>query len=264
MITFDQQQNLLAPFPAVDFRPGHVSGQRALALAYIDARDVMARLDAAVGGDWEFDWEPVTPDGKRVKGRLTVCGVTRCDAGEADREDEPVKSAVSDALKRCAVHFGVGRYLYHLPQVWGAYDPQKRSWSETPRISKPGIDAALARAGYEQPAPRPTPAAPPAKLPAPVGSAVADAPPSAPPSNRAALVTEIKAAIPAAASDSLLLAAIISCLAESDHVLCKAEAGNLTTPQWVAMLQTFRAGAPDLQWRLGLERAATVLAELAN
>jgi hypothetical protein len=69
--------------------------------------------------------------------------VTKCDAGEAGDEDEPLKSAVSDALKRCAVHFGIGRYLYHLPAIWAPYDSQKRRFSEAPKLSSQAVAKAL-------------------------------------------------------------------------------------------------------------------------
>src|SRR5205823_8806255 len=101
-----------------------------------------------------FDFDVISPDappahaGTRVKGRLTVLGVTKCDAGEAAAEDEPLKAAVSDALKRCAVHFGIARYLYYLPQIWVPYDAAKRRFTETPRIPAGAIERALAVCGY--------------------------------------------------------------------------------------------------------------------
>src|SRR3954465_9472540 len=114
--TREVQDALAAPFPEdeVEFLPRATSSGRALALAHIDARSVMRRLDAVVGPDgWSYDFEMLSPDGKKVKGKLTVLGVTKCDAGEAGTEEEPLKAAVSDALKRCGVHFGIGRYLYY-------------------------------------------------------------------------------------------------------------------------------------------------------
>ena len=52
-------QRLAEPFPAnvIKWRAGSTTGDksRAMALAYIDARDVMDRLDATVGGEWESD-----------------------------------------------------------------------------------------------------------------------------------------------------------------------------------------------------------------
>ena len=146
-------QRLLAPFPPdeIDFLAKNVRNGRALALAYIDARAVMRRLDEAVGpGNWSFDYEVQdAPDCRRVKGMLTVLGVLRCDAGEADKEGEPLKSAVSDALKRAAVHFGVGRFLYLLPTVWGEYDEQKRTWKSQPQIKPKDLEEICRIIGYK-------------------------------------------------------------------------------------------------------------------
>lgn len=143
-----------AAFPEdeVEFLPRGSYNGKARALAYIDARSVMRRLDAVVGpGNWHFDFDTLSPDGKLVKGKLTVLGVTKCDAGEGSTEDEPLKSAVSDALKRCAVHFGIGRYLYYLPQVWAAYDQQKRRFTEEPWIAPEAVARALAICGIPAP-----------------------------------------------------------------------------------------------------------------
>ena len=135
-----------APFPEdeIEFLPRAQSGGKALGLPYIDARSVMRRLDAVVGpSNWSFDFDMLSPDGKMIKGRLTVLGVTKCDAGEGSQEDEVLKSAVSDALKRCAVHFGIGRYLYYLPRVWAPYDAQKRRFTEQPRLDRAAVEHAL-------------------------------------------------------------------------------------------------------------------------
>ncbi|MBI3909412.1 MAG: hypothetical protein HY320_00580 [Armatimonadetes bacterium] len=162
------QEALAAPFPEdeIEFLPKSPANGRALALAYIDARSVMRRLDAVVGPrNWWFDFDvldlspgrggergavPTTPKafGVWVKGRLTVLGVTKCDAGEAVDEDEALKAAVSDALKRCAVHFGIGRYLYYLPRLWAPYDSARRRFIEPPRLPTGARERALAICGY--------------------------------------------------------------------------------------------------------------------
>ncbi len=149
---FTQQirEALGAPFPddEIEFLPRAVSGSRALGLPYLEARDIMRRLDDAVGPEhWSYDFELLSPDGRMVRGKLTVLGVTKCDAGEAASEDELLKSAVSDALKRCAVHFGIGRYLYYLPKTWAPYDAQRRQWTEPPRLAPGAVDRALAICG---------------------------------------------------------------------------------------------------------------------
>lgn len=146
------------PFPddEVEFLPRGFYNGKARALAYIDARSVMRRLDAVVGpANWSFDFDVLSPDGKMVKGKLTVLGVTKCDAGEGDTEDEVLKSAVSDALKRCAVHFGIGRYLYYLPSNWAPFDQQKKRFIENPRLDPSAVARALAVCGVNL---RPEPA----------------------------------------------------------------------------------------------------------
>ncbi len=121
---------LAAPFPpsAVSWRVGSVSGERGMALAYLDARDVMDRLDSVCGSwAWQAKYSHV--------GAITVCEigifvpiespgngpgyawVWKADgAGQSDIEAE--KGALSDAFKRAAVRWGIGRYLYHLPSPW--------------------------------------------------------------------------------------------------------------------------------------------------
>src|SRR5690348_2742209 len=115
---------LRKPFdPAdVDFRPqlGKNSGpgDKVQAVHYIDARAVADRLDEVVGpGAWSFTYEPLVIERGEVqlaKGALTIYGVTKEDIGDASTFSES-KGCVSDALKRAAVLWGIGRYLYSLP-----------------------------------------------------------------------------------------------------------------------------------------------------
>lgn len=114
---------LSAPFPAdiVSWRPGTMTKDKskAMALAYIDARDVMQRLDDVCGPDgWQnrythADRKTVCEIGIRVGDEW----VWKSDgAGESDIEAE--KGALSDAFKRAAVRWGIGRYLYDLDSPW--------------------------------------------------------------------------------------------------------------------------------------------------
>lgn len=127
---------LKRPFPKekVKFRAGATDARRhggkaqnAIALAYIDARDVQDRLDEVVGSQyWETEYQEVNG--------ITICRltinfpgfgkVTKCDgAGATDVEGE--KGQLSDAFKRAGVHFGIGRYLYDFPNTWYPYDGYK-------------------------------------------------------------------------------------------------------------------------------------------
>ncbi len=154
-LTKELLQQLAEPFPAkvIQWKPQATrkDGDKALAVAYIDARDVMRRLDDVVGGEWGFEWQPI---GDAVKGSLTVCGVTRSDVGEEG--DGPmgktIKAAVSDALKRCAVHFGIGRYLYYLGGTWVAYDAQAKRLKETPKLPKWALPGEHERMPQDAPA----------------------------------------------------------------------------------------------------------------
>lgn len=134
---------LAAPFPAecIGWKPGIITGNRALALAYIDARDVMNRLDAVVGvAGWEDSYEQWGGDGAvlcRLRVRLGEAWITKTDVGGAsDQPDkgDKAKAAVSDALKRAAAKLGVGRYLYALPVQWAEYDPAKRCFVRPPQL----------------------------------------------------------------------------------------------------------------------------------
>lgn len=134
-------EKLTAPFStdAVKFKPAVVSGNRAMAIAYVDARVIQDRLDEVLGVlNWQDEYEFLS-DGSvvcRLRLRIGEEWITKMDvggqSGQPDEGDRR-KAAVSDALKRAAVKFGVGRYLYRLPTMWVEYDPKKK------RIVKPPI-----------------------------------------------------------------------------------------------------------------------------
>jgi len=86
----------------------------AICIAYIDARLVSGRLNHVYPGDWWPEKFEPHPKGGLIC-HLTVGGVTRTDYGISDYEN--AKGDFSDALKRAAVHFGVGESLYVLPQM---------------------------------------------------------------------------------------------------------------------------------------------------
>lgn len=115
---------LSAPFPvdAIHWRAQTLTRDKtkALALAYIDARDVMDRLDEVAGPEnWATTYEE-TAKGRtfcRLSIRIENEWVMKTDgAGDTDVEGE--KGSISDALKRAAVSWGIGRYLYRLKDVW--------------------------------------------------------------------------------------------------------------------------------------------------
>ena len=92
-------------------------------LVYITARDVMDRLDSVFGvSGWQTKYEFI---GGRVVCYLSCniqCNwITKAD-GADDSNIEGAKGGLSDSLKRSAVQWGVGRYLYHP----SAFDKNKK------------------------------------------------------------------------------------------------------------------------------------------
>lgn len=153
---------LRAEFPrdAVSWRAQSMKadGTSAMALAYIDARDVMNRLDEVCGpSGWQDRYE--------FHGARTVCylsirdqmgdWITKAD-GAGDTDVEAEKGGISDAFKRAAVKWGIGRYLYDLDAPWVPCESYERGgkkywkrwtadpWSKirsTPSAPMPGRDA---------------------------------------------------------------------------------------------------------------------------
>lgn len=118
------ESELKKPFPegAIHWRIGARNKDKTsgLPLAYIDARDVMDRLDFVLGFDGWEDSYTETASGRVICTLACVIGekvVIRSD-GAGDTGTEGEKGAISDALKRAAVKFGVGRYLYGLGGQW--------------------------------------------------------------------------------------------------------------------------------------------------
>lgn len=117
---------LCRPFAAeeIEWRIGSTNADKTkgMALAYMDARAVMDRFDAVCGPDgWQCNYT--------MSNAIAICNIGvlmpngqwiwKADgAGATDVEGE--KGMLSDALKRAAVRWGVGRYLYEMDSPWVA------------------------------------------------------------------------------------------------------------------------------------------------
>jgi len=88
---------------------------KGIGLAYVDARDVMKRLDEVCGDLWQARY----PYKGYCEIALKIDSEWLWRGNAADESDiEGVKGQASDAFKRAAVLWGVGRYLYYLPNTW--------------------------------------------------------------------------------------------------------------------------------------------------
>lgn len=121
------RQALAAPFSNGDIE-WQVSATtqdktKGLAVPHVTNRAIQNRLDGTVGIDgWQNEFRP-WKDGK-----AQLCGIsiyfqqqkqwlTKWD-GADDSDFESVKGGLSDSMKRAAVEWGVGRYLYGMTQIW--------------------------------------------------------------------------------------------------------------------------------------------------
>jgi hypothetical protein len=128
---------LAAPFHASDVKQR--AGQGNQKLSYITARTVENRLDEVLGPEgWDFE---LTAWGTDLIGTLVIrlpdgSVVRKSDVGGRagmKTGDDDTKSAASDALKRCAVLLGVGRYLYNDGQVSFVQHEPQNARTEKPK-----------------------------------------------------------------------------------------------------------------------------------
>lgn len=127
-------KELSKPFPVelISWRAGPMLGDKSktIPLAYIDARDVMERLDAVAQPQW---WQCTYT----TLGDKTVCNIGLKLGGEwvwkadgaGDTDMEAVKGGFSDAFKRAAVRWGIGRYLYDVKAGWVEVEPRGKSYA---------------------------------------------------------------------------------------------------------------------------------------
>ena len=139
-------RRLAAPFAAqdVEWKPGATTRDKSkgLAMCYISSRAVQNRLDEVCGpADWRNEFQPGPEGGvlcgisvyvERADG--TAEWVTKWDGSEST-DIEAVKGGLSGSMKRAAVQWGIGRYLYDLPAQWVRLDDRGR-FAETPRIPR--------------------------------------------------------------------------------------------------------------------------------
>lgn len=115
---------------------------KGIALAYIDSREVTKRLDEVLGiGNWRDKLTEVISErgGFISEIEIKVDGewISRSDAA-GNTNVEPIKGGASGAFKRAAAKWGVGRYLYYLPNIWVPIVPQGNSYvlAEIPTLPK--------------------------------------------------------------------------------------------------------------------------------
>ena len=117
----------------IKWRAANFRGSKSHALLYIDARDVMDRLDEVVGPTgWTTDY--LNQEEKSCQCKLGVRydddldWIFKSDVGTPSTF-EGVKGMYSDALKRAAVQHGIGRYLYDDDILRGTFELKGEKFS---------------------------------------------------------------------------------------------------------------------------------------
>ena len=130
-MTNEQAAALQYPFTAneIEWRVLHTTKDKSKGqvAAYVDSRAIQDRLDAVLGREnWQNRF--CTVQGKDNASTTQVCelSIYYPDRGEwitksngaGNTDIEPVKGGLSNAFKRAASMWGVGRYLYDLKNLW--------------------------------------------------------------------------------------------------------------------------------------------------
>lgn len=132
-ITSEQSKILKREFPpqTICIKPQSLSKDKrwAMLVLYAQHTDIADRIEE-VDPSWAFEVIGDAPGRETeqvfVSARLTILGVARCNYGEGKDH----KGACSDAFKRCAMLFGVGRYLHDAERVWVPYDIDRDKFRE--------------------------------------------------------------------------------------------------------------------------------------
>lgn len=117
------ERELKKPFrpDEIEFRISAKSRDKTkgLAVAYIQNRAVQNRLDEVMGfSNWKNEF--ISTENGKICGlslRINDEWITKYD-GASDTKIEATKGGISDSMKRAAVQWGIGRYLYNLPSIW--------------------------------------------------------------------------------------------------------------------------------------------------
>ena len=129
-------QKLMAPFPfeEIEAKIQVASKEKPIGMAvfYIDSRAIQKRLDDAVGAlNWSNHFSA-------WQDKAQICGisifnedrrewVTKHDGAE-NSDIEAIKGGLTDAFKRAAVLWGIGRYLYQIDGIWVEVEQRGKSY----------------------------------------------------------------------------------------------------------------------------------------
>lgn len=154
-------KRLAEPFPSEDIEwfIGATTREKnkGLAIPFITNRAVQERLDDVCGPDrWRNEYKSLGEreiyENNQIKDKKSsqMCGIsiwseemhewiTKWDGAE-ESDIEAIKGSLSSAMKRAAVQWGIGRYLYYIESPWVEIEQRGRSYVIKPnqKIVLPG------------------------------------------------------------------------------------------------------------------------------
>ena len=144
-IDFRRLQRYFAPAD-IEWKPIVFTKDRSRAMAapYLTSRAIMDRLDEVCGPEnWRNEYD-VGPDGGVLCGiSIFVDGqwITKWD-GASNTDIEAVKGGLTTSMRRAAVQWGIGRYLYRMPARWEPVDNKGRFLKQPaiPPSFQPGFE----------------------------------------------------------------------------------------------------------------------------
>ena len=141
MTSHDDLLNQLgAPFSYKDIewrvQQTNEENTRGRAVPYLRFQAVATRLDNVLGAlNWKNEYIPGPCGGVVCRISLRIGGEWIAKENGADNTSfEPIKGGLSDAFKRAAVMWNVGRYLYNAPPCVVDLDPDTRQMAAVPRL----------------------------------------------------------------------------------------------------------------------------------
>lgn len=139
---------LSAPFHPnqLEWRAGATTRdkERAMALPYVDSREIMERLDRILGpNNWKHT---IVPNMDNIVVHLSIrvgdewitrSGIGSREDGEGQRGgDLSAAGKATYAFRRAAAAFGISRYLWFYDAPWVPYNKEKRRLAQIPRLPK--------------------------------------------------------------------------------------------------------------------------------
>lgn len=145
------------PPDKIEWRIGTTNKDKtsAIALAYVTNRAIQERLDEVCGAEnWKNEFIPWKENHQLCGISIKIDGewVTKWDGAE-NTQVEPLKGGLSASMKRAAAQWGIGRYLYDIPNQWYTIFQKGRSYvfdsKNPPKLPNEFLPDGCENAGYK-------------------------------------------------------------------------------------------------------------------